>query len=793
MLKNYILIAWRNLHKNHLFSSINIIGLALSMSVCMIVLIRIIDSFSYDNFHADSNRIYRIISEVENGEGNKWLFASSPLPLAATLEQESQMIGEVTQLYPAVNDIVKDGAREFHVNGTFAQPSFFTLFRFRLLYGNEQTALTQPNSIVLSQVTSEKFYGDANPVGKLLTLDKLGIFQITGVIKSPQSKSHIAYDVFASASSIAALEKSGVLPDKSNSWNSFEQGYTYVKIKNDSRSALINSLNRISADINKDPSSGSVRLQLQSLSSITPGASDIYNDIGRGPSRGSLMAEAGIVFIILLAACFNYTNLSIARALTRGKEVGIRKLSGAQRWQIFAQYIIEAIMIALFALCIANVVLAFILEYKPFNDGYEMVPAVTISLQLLAVFIGFSVFAGMMAGALPAWILSSFKPTRVLKNIGSERLMGNLSLRKVLMVFQFSLSLVILVFLSAFYHQFDYIAKADPGFNREHIVLIPVGENKKVVASALERVSGVKRIAFTSDAFGKNATGTLRGSVERNDPQPVNMNFYYGDGTLVNVMGLELIAGVNLDSSATASQNILMNEKTTRALGFKTPATAVGATIYLNDSLRVTITGVVNDFYDQGYGNSIKPVVIRNLPDGFNYLALEIEPSAQHSIVPRLEEEWKRIHPDHAFAYSWLDKKMEEWNDQSAEVSLLGFLGFMTVAIASMGLLGLVVYTVETRRKEISVRKIIGASVHQIVSLLSGGFVKLLMISGIIALPIGFGLSQLFLMNFANRVSFGLIEISLCFGLLLLIGLITILSQTYTASQENPSRNLRSE
>lgn len=757
----------------------------------MIVLIRIVDSLEYDNFHADRETIYRVISKISNEEGRTWRMASTPLPLAATLENDSTILVPTTLFYPAIHQEAKDGSLEFTVNGIFAQPSYFTLFGFTLKYGDVTSALANPRQVLLSQATAEKFYGTLDPTGRSITLGTLGDFEITGVINTPPSKSHINYDVIVSMTTVPSLELAGLIPKKYDIWDSFEQGYTYVRITNEvAKQGLQSRLDRLAAEITKTAKQGSYSFELQPLSSITPSTGDMYHDIGRGPSLGSLLAEAGIVMIILLAACFNYTNLSIARALTRSKEVGIRKLSGAQRWQIFAQYITEAIIISMLALFLANVILAPILEFKPFNDDYEMVPSMTMSFTLVAVFVGFAIFAGIMAGTFPAWILSAFKPARILRGIGSEKLMGNLSLRKTLMVFQFSLSLIILVFLSTFYQQFDFIAKADPGFNRENIILIPAGSNKNVIATSFSKLPGVSTNALTSDPFGSNRSGSVKGSRQTVDEQGVMLEQYYCDNNWISMMKLQLLSGTKFLSDSESS--IIINEKATLALGFYTMADAVGSVIYLQDSLKVTIQGVVKDFYAQGYGNAIQPLMLRNIPEASKFIALE---STQDSpeFISTLEREWKKQNPTSAFEYMWLDQEMSKRTDQSAEVSLLGFLGFMTVTIAAMGLLGLVVYTVETRRKEISIRKIIGASVQQITTILSGSFMKLLVLSGVIALPIGYLVSRFFLMNFVNQVSIGVLDLLACFGFLMLVGLLTILPQTWRASQENPSRNLRSE
>lgn len=795
MLKNYLLIAWRSLLKNKLFSFINIFGLALSISVCMIVIVRIVDALAYDTFHHDVASIYRITSGMTNPQGDHWTLASSPLPLKQALLDDDIAAGTITHLYPAVHITAKDQSREFAVKGVFIEPSFFSMFGFSCQYGNPKKALSAPNRLLLSQTLAEKFYGPHDPTGKTLTLGNLGEFEIAGVINTPVSKSHIAYDVFISMATVPMLERQGLLPHKLENWNSFEQGYTYIRIDNAAvKRSVEEKLARAAAEINKpstttdrEPDNGRVDFRLQPLSAITPGSSDIYNDIGRGTSRGSLLGEGSIALVVLLAACFNYTNMSIARSLTRSKEVGIRKLSGAQRWQIFAQYIIEAILIALFATFVANAIFGLVLEFKPFNDGYEMVPDVSIGFKLFSIFIGFALFAGLLAGAVPAWILSSFRPARILRGIGFEKLMGNFSFRKGLTVFQFSLSLVILVFLTVFHLQFDFLAKADPGFNRKNIALIPTGDHPEVTATALTNLPQVRATAFTSGRFGTGSRVNV--SPESLGGQHVSMEAYNCDNGWFGMMRLKFVAGT---AFRPGGGSVVINESAAASLGFKTPDAAVGAVIYLHDSVRATVNGVVKDIYTRGYGNAIQPVLFNEGHSELSYLAVETTENAL-KIASNLGQVWKKQNPAHAFELRWLDVEMENDNDTSASVSMLAFLGFMTVTIASLGLLGLVVYTVETRRKEISIRKIIGATAAQIVALLSGGFIRLLIIAGVIALPIGYILSDLFLTNFVNRISLGVLDLLLCFVFLLAIGLITILSQTWKASLENPSRNLRSE
>jgi putative ABC transport system permease protein len=793
MLKNYILVAWRGIIKNRLFSAINIIGLALSMSVCMIVLVRLMDSLTYDDFHRDGDRIFRIISEIKSGNGDRWNFASTPLPLAESLSKDSGSIELTAQLYPSLNDVTATDVKEIQIHGAFASHTFFRLFSFPFLYGAGERALLQPYSIVLSEELAIKLFGMTNPLGKTVPLKELGIFTVTGVVKKTSQKSHINFGAFVSLTTVPLLENLKKLPVKSQNWDSFDQGYTYLKLKSSvADESLENILAGISAEINSGSSGSSFNFFAQSLRQITPGPSDLMHEIGRGPTKGSLLAEAGIALIILVAAAFNYTNLSIARGLSRGKEVGIRKLAGAKRYQIFLQYVFESIILALCALLVANVIFGLVLEYKPFNDGYEMVPAITPGLAVFSVFTCFAILAGAFSGAMPAWILSAFQPARILKNIGSEKVLGNLSSRKVLMVFQFALSLIVMIFLSAFQQQFKFLDESDPGFRSDNQFIISSSSRHEQIEPRLRQINGIEKIGFTSNAFANGNAETLSGSLLRADENPVIFNSYACNTEFMEMAGLQLIEGHTF-SSTSARDEIILNEKAVSALGYKHPGDVLEQVLFFEDSVPRKVIGVIKDFYDNGYGNPVHPLVLRNDASAFRYIVVEAQESQFKSVPEAARLAWNQVYPDEVFEFEWIDKEMKSTHEASASISLLAFLTFMTITIASMGLLGLVVYTTETRRKEMSIRKIVGARVDQIIALLSKGFIHLLLIAAMIAMPTGYMLSQWFLMNFTNRISFGIPDLLVSFLILLSIGLSIILSQTWKVSTENPSKNLRSE
>ena len=792
MFRNYLTIAWRNLLKHRLFSFINIAGLSLSMAVCMMIMVRTIDFFRYDTVHPHIQQTYRILSKINSTPGDSWTLASTPLPLAEELTSYDQTIAAATSLYP-VSATLSGGVEEIPLRGAFTQPAFFDVFGFSLQYGNTHSTLSHPYSIVLSQKVAVKIFGDANPLGKTITLKNLGEFMITGVLNEPPGKSHFEFDAYISSSTVSSLEKLGHLSKKSDTWDSFELGYTYVVLQ---PQATASSLSLVLEEIGNSVAQNAnekerFAFMFQSVASITPSWDRLNNDIARGGSWGKIITEVGIALIILVSATFNYTNLSIARSLSRTREVGIRKLAGARRGQIFFQYILEAILIALGAFCFAQVMLGFILEFRPFNDGYEFVPSIALDWQIAACFLVFAFVVGILAGSLPAWILSSFRPIKMLQNVGSQRIMGGLTFRKTLLVFQFSLSLLVMIFLSAFYRQFSFLASGDNGFQKDNRLSIPINpKDQSIFKTSLDAQSTVEKIAATSQSFGYRALSEI--AVEGQGPQKVTLANYAGDAGVIPVFGLTLVAGSNFnETSEQSGDQVLINEAAIKVLGFKTSGESVGKFLRVEDSVSLQVAGVLQDFYHEGLGNAIRPMAIRCKPDGYALLTMTVLPSKKTAALRDLEKTWKNIYPQHPFVYHWLDSTLEELHSQRATVSLLGFLAFTTLCIAALGLLGLVVYTVETRRKEISIRRIIGAHIGSIISLLSKGYVKLLALAGAIALPLGYLLSEFFLMNFANRVTVGIGSLLLCFGTLLLLGMVLIIPQTYRASVENPAENLR--
>jgi putative ABC transport system permease protein len=795
MLKNYFKIAFRNLARHKLFSFINIFGLALSMSVCLIVLIRIKDQVGYDKFHPHPERTYRIITQLTNRQGAEYRFATTPLPLATNLSKDYNIVDKYVRIYPFGSKTGSTESKELMMSMAFVDAAFFNVFGFSLQSGSEGSALTTPNSIVLNEETALKYFGKDDPVGKVITLENLGEFQVTGALDKPKGKSHIHFECLVSMSSVPFLERSGKITPISELWNNGTSAYTYVSLKqNISAKKLSGSVRELSSRLMKNTTvvgKESFAFKVQPLNDIILGEDLGYN-LGNTGSREKVLAEIVISFILLLSACFNYTNLSLARSLKRGKEVGVRKVSGAIRFQIFYQFIIESVLIALLSLVTAFLLFRFIIDYAPF--AAELIPQDAVfDIGLASWFLVFAIATGLLAGGLPAWALSSFKPVEVLKNLSNIKLFGSNGLRKTLTVVQFALSLIIIVFTITFFNQFKYLADGDPGYNIRNIINIPLrGTDYKLIAQDVVKIKGVESISATSTNLGRSASGTVLVKPIR-EKDPISMEFYDVDPNFIQNMRLTVLAGNSFNTNDTVESKVIISDLASKILQYKTPADAIGKPIWINDTTEVKIAGVIKDFYYRGLETPYGPLVLRNRPKEFQFLHVKTSISGDKSLMASIERSWKTIYPLKSFEATWLYDEVHERKSAWGTVSMLGFLAIITVTLACMGLLGMVVYNTETRKKEIGIRKVMGASVPAIMSLLSRNFMRLVIIAGLIALPISYILTYFFLNIFANRISVGFGILAFSFIGMLLISLVTIGSQIYKVAIANPVHALRAE
>jgi putative ABC transport system permease protein len=790
MFRNYFKIAIRNLARYRLFSFINLFGLALSMSICLLVILHVQEQAGYDRFHRKAGRITRVISDVTGRNGSSYHLASTPLPLGPSFKSDYGFVEDVVRVYPAQ---VADGVEELPLQGAFVDGNFFSVFGFRLAKGDPVTALRAPNSIVLSADAARKFFGSAQPVGRVLKVG-LGTFLVTGVLEATDNHSHLDFEGYLSMNSVPALERSGQLPGRLDQWTMDTKAYTYLLLKPGTTKTQLNDALATTA---RAPLARSTLLEKEAIafrgqpfSTIILG-DELQNSLGNVGSFGKLAAEIVIGLIILLSACFNYTNLSIARSLSRSKEVGIRKVAGASRLQIFGQFVSESIFLSVLALVFAFVLVRLMADHAPFIQELG-VPDLRFRWSTWGLFLAFAIFCGLLAGSLPAWLLSSFRPVDVLKSLATVKLLGGRGFRNVLTVIQFALALVITIFTTVAARQFRFLATADPGFTRSQIIKIPLqGADPLFTRAELSRVATVQSIAATSVMPGRNASGQASIRFD-GSADPLRMDCIDVDGNFFDVMGLKLVAGTHFAGEwAGREREVVLNETALKPFHLSA-AEAVGTMVTLGDSVRVRIAGVVRDFHFQGMAVQIAPLLFRNRPAAFRFLAVKTV-GTDDDAMAGIRNAWVRIQPQTPFEGTWYAEALAERQGARGTVSMLGFLAFMSITIACLGLLGMVIYQTETRRKEIGIRKVMGASVAVIVRLLSARFLRLVLIAGLIALPLGYLLGMMFLQVFPTRVSPGLTGPLFAFVGLFFAALLTIGSQVVRMAKANPVRSLRSE
>jgi len=812
MLRNYFNIALRNIHKHKVFSCINIFGLAVSMSVCLLIMLIIADQKSYDQFHAKKDRIYRVLTTGRNG--NMKTVASSALPLGEKLKKEHGGIEETATLVRDIGGDLFYNEKIASGGGYFANGGLFNIFDFVLSKGNAATALQNPFSLIISEDIAAQLFGNENPLGKVVKFTHTGInpsgmesgnkeveygeFTITGVFKIPAGKTHLPFKLLASLSTMPILGKEKKITIESlDDWGNVWSNYTYVLLTKEAEKVnLQTALNQISAEEYKKGSPNEFDFVVQDLANITP-ADILGNDTSISIPKVVLLILSILGLIIMLSACLNYTNLSVARSLTRAKEVGIRKVSGACRQQLFAQFMTESILISLFALVLAVGLLGLL---KTAFSGMWMNKYLNITfdenISIFLIFMAFSIVVGAIAGMLPSLYISAFNPVQVLKNFADMKLFKRLALRKVLLVIQFCISLTFIISATLLYFQLDHLFKADYGFNKDNTVNIKLykAENYQRLAQVINTNKGI--LGVSACAFIP-ATGYQMGTTAyktHDTKDSIFVSYMDIDSHFIDVWGLKLLAGKNFpENTNTSEQYVIINETMVKNFKYQTPQIAVGQKILLGDK-NVEIIGVVKDFHFRMLMEKVGTLVLRNRPEQLGYANVKVSGKNAMAIVAFLENQWKKINPSTKFEYEFLDQQLLGMQSVLNDLAkILGFLAFLAVLVSCLGLLGMATFTAETRTKEIGVRKVLGASVPQIAILLSKSFITLLAIAIVIATPIAYFVNNLWLEFFAYRVGLDAGILGVGILTMLIISLLTVFSQTWRAARSNPVDSLRRE
>ena len=796
MLYNYLKIAIRSILKHRLFSFINIFGLSFSIATGMIIIMLMADQYSYDAFNTEADRIYRINHQRSDMDNLIAGMATSPMPLGDALASQYPGIESYTRLYRGFGNgwikLMQDV--NIPISGFYADPNVLELFQYELALGDPTTALVDPYSVVLTQETAEKLFKKDNPIGEILTVGKLGGYKVTGVLKPLDGKSHIKFDGLASLSTVSNLVKQGLLESSLDNWLDRSRGWTYIKLLPGTEVATVESyLSEISHAQYDQIDNMDARFFLQNIRAINPGPL-MGNQIGPGMPVIMLYFLIGLGLVIVVSSCFNYTNLSVARSLSRAREVGVRKIFGAVRRQVFGQFLLESMMIALLAYLLALVLVYFLRPiFLSLNFSQLLDFDLLQSTEIYLICLGFAGLVGLLAGVLPAWIQSSVQALQALKSMEGLKLFKKLGFRKFLVVIQFGLSLLLVMTVWLIYNQMDYMTQKEYGFNADNNVVIQLYESpRERLMTELNQYSSLLSVSAAgfTPASGTSSTEQV---IIQEEERPINV--HYVDEHYLDNMELRLLAGRNFSGSGDTHQ-VLINEQAVASLGYASIHEAIGQGLELrDDSISFQVIGVIGDYHHETLFSEIKPLMLQYNSDRFDILQVKVNSANYETAIRDIEQAWAAINPNLQIEYKLLADEIAFFADlMFGDISkIIAFISFLAILISSLGLMGMVLFSTQSRSKEISIRKVLGAPSQVLVLLLSSSFLKLMGVAIGVALPLGWWINELWLSNIAYRVPIGLEVLVGSILMVSMMALVVIGTLTWKTASANPTAVLRDE
>ncbi len=790
MVSNYFLIASRSLVKNKFFSIINIIGLAVGMSVCLLLISFFSFITTYDDFHAERNNIYRVISKTNyKTELKEW--ASAPSFLAHHLKNDHTGIDEVVRVNASLNSDVEIDNNKIPISGYYVDPNFLSVFTYPLVTGNKDMALQKPNTIVITERAVKKLFGDVNPVGEAIKINNVD-FEITGVLEDHPKNSHMQFEALASYQSIEKGSLNGADNLSLSNLKEFRDEYIYLLLPN------AKNIHQLESYLNKQASKANgiegynIAFELQKLEDITPGRA-LSNSIGPAWDIQSLSAFIFIALLILLPASFNYANISIAQSLKRMKEIGLRKMMGGLQQQIFLQFIIETIIISLISLGLSFYLFTLIRqEFLAMLVSGDAI-SLDLNMQTILYFVVFAVLVGLVTGFVPAYYFSKLNPVQAMKKTPVRKASG-FAFRKSLTVFQFVLSIVFITTVVIQLSQYRQTINYDFGFQQENILDVQLQESDPdLLRNEFSKLSSVAQISMSSNVLGvegvppvflKNLNGT----------DSIKVFQMFIDEYYLSNLGLTLVAGRNFTSNKLSNNKIIVNESFLEKIGINDPSLALGQLFTINDQPQEVI-GVVLNFHYAPLDQPIESFMFRYDVNQFRVANVKVASNDMLETLTEMDAIWRMLGGEKKFIAHFFEEEIEEaYSNYFVLVKLCGFLGFLAITISCLGLLGMVVLTVDSKIKEIGIRKVMGASTHGMVVMLSKDFIKLIFIASCIALPITYlFFDQVYMRTQYYKIPIGATEILISLGIIMSFGFFTILSQTMRAAQANPVDTLRSE
>ena len=805
MLKNYLKIAFRNILRNKVYSFISIAGLAVGMAACITIFVYVQHEYSYDSFNKKSDRIYRATFDV-NIDGKTVKVPVSPPTLGPFLMSHFPEIEHTVRLYGNDltssswgNPVLKYGQKVLNANRfLLVDSTFLDVFSFKMVEGDPKTALDAPFSVVVTKGSAQKLFGSENPIGKTILYNNNYHFTVTGVVENPPGNSTIQFDYLGSLNSISQM------PDQPRS--PLGEDYTYVLLKKGTNAReLETQLQKVLDGFWGERFRMMFGLHLpvvdlQPLRDIYWNNSFMF-DFGAKGSKSSTVAFSVIAIVILLIACANFVNLSTARSLTRAREVGIRKVVGGHRKQLVGQFLLESALMSLVALVTAVALSELLIPGMNRLLGSSLHVDYFHNLNILFVVICIWALTCLLSGIIPSFYLSSFQPASTLKGNTNAMTGGRLG-RQFFILFQFSAAIALIFCTIVVARQYDLLRFKNIGFDRDNVVVLKYDQkmNGDYEPFKQKLLQNPHILGVTA---GQDVPGDLfsddrcsfrtKSRVENSD-----FNFAIVDPDYIPTLGMKMAAGRNFSWAHNSDMynSYILNEAAVRKIGW-TPQEAIGqpfgASGYPADSLKGRVVGVVADFNYEPLRYNVKPLVLLCGNWGL-LLALRVSPTDLPETMGYIQKTWKNMFPNSPIDYNFLNKSLDAlYKSEEKSSTLFSWFSALSIAIACLGLYGLVLYTAERRTKEIGIRKVLGASMPEILRLLTSEFIRWVVIANVIAWPLAYFIMNKWLQNFAYRINIG-VWIFVASGLVaLMIALATVSLQALRAATANPVESLRYE
>jgi putative ABC transport system permease protein len=794
MLGNYLKIAFRTLWASRGFSLINILGLSVGLSACFLIFLYVRLEYSYDEFHSKAGRIYRVVTDIKTPTSTDHE-AGTTGPIAINVKKDMPEVEDAVRL-TGDQFLVRKGDFKFQEKKVLlADSTLFHIFDFPLIEGDRRTALVHPMSIVISQTAAKKYFGDADPLGQQLQLTAAAIpATITGVMKDIPENSQIPADMFISMSSAKPIYGR---PSSDSEWTNHNY-ISYLLLNPRAVAASVEK--KLPAFMELHDGAQMRRLQMYETLTLEP-LRDVYLKSPReGYVKGSITNVrifSIVAIFILLIACVNFVNLTTARSTQRAKEVGVRKVIGAARSQLFRQFTLESVLITLLAFVVSLTLIRLALPLFNEMAGKTISPGLLAHPQDLLLLFVLSLGIGLLAGIYPSLVLSSFRPVVVLKGRFSAGTRG-VFLRKSLVVFQFTISIALIVSTIVVYTQLDYMRSQDLGFSKDQqmVIFTNFDDKRYAFAQSLSGIPGVLSTCFSSEAPGQGPTSAYSQLENANGQmQKMNIDLSFTDFDYIPQYQLKVVAGraFSHDFQTDSGRAMIINETAAKMLGYTSPAAAVGRR-FDQWERQGQIIGVLKDFHYRSLQQEIRPLAMRIERWALGTISIKVSAKHLPATIAAIHDKWAQAIPNRPFEYSFLD---EDFNKHYVSEVRFGrlFINFSVLAIfiSCLGLLGLAAYSTTQRTKEIGVRKVLGASVASITRLLSADFVWLVFIAFLIASPIAWLAMNSWLHNFAYRTAIGWWVFALAGFTALFIVILTISWQAIRAAVQNPIKSLRTE